>query len=107
MEEKRYFERRFETYKNNTKKIWITIGENLNRHKKKSDLRLIVFHNNPELTIPIDIANAFNSYFAAIGQNIAAALDSEHIKDQTYSTDLNHLIDLNGSLNVCQIKKLL
>ena len=41
------------------------------------------------MTIPIDIANAFNSYFAAIGRNIAAALDSDHIKDQTYSTYLN------------------
>ena len=49
------------------KKTWITIGESLNRHKKKSDLPLIFFHNNRELTIPIDIANAFNSYFAAIG----------------------------------------
>ena len=60
------------------KKTWITI-----------DLQLSFFHNNRELTIPIDIANAFNSYFAAIGQNIAAALDSDHIKDQTYSTYLN------------------
>ena len=76
VEKKRYFERIFETYKNNMKKTWITIGESLNRHKKKSD-------------IPIDIANAFNSYFAAIGRNIAAALDSDHIKYQTYSKYLN------------------
>ena len=61
-EKKRYFERRFETFKNNMKKTWITIGESL---------------------------NAFNSYFAAIGRNIAAAIDSDHIKDQTYSTYLN------------------
>ena len=89
VEKKRYFERRFETFKNNMKKTWITIGESLNRHKKKSDLLLSFFHNNRELTIPIDIANAFNSYFAAIGRNIAVALDSDHIKDQTYSTYLN------------------
>ena len=89
VEKKRYFERRFETYKNNMKKTWITIGESLNRHKKKSDLSLSFIHNNRELTIPTDIANAFNSYFAAIGRNIAAALDSDHIKDQTYSTYLN------------------
>ena len=61
----------------------------LNRHKKKLDLPLSFIHNNRELTIPIDIANAFNSYFAAIGRNIAAALDSDYIKDQTYSTYLN------------------
>ena len=30
-----YFERKFETSKNNMKKTWITIGESLNRHKKK------------------------------------------------------------------------
>ena len=89
VEKKRYFERRFETYKNNMKKTWITIGESLNRHKKKSDLPLSFIHNNRELTIPTDIANAFNSHFAAIGRNIAAALDSDHIKDQTYSTYLN------------------
>ena len=89
VEKKRYFERRFETFKNNMKKTWITIGESLNRHKKKSDLPLSFFHNIRELTIPIDIANAFNSYFAVIGRNIAAALDSDHIKDQTYSTYLN------------------
>ena len=40
--------------------------------RKKSDLPLSFIHNNRELTIPIDIANAFNSYFAAIGRNIAA-----------------------------------
>ena len=89
VEKKRYFERRFETFKNNMKKTWITIGESLNRHKKKSDLALSFFHNNRELTIPIDIANAFNSYFAANGRYITAALDSDHIKDRTYSTYLN------------------
>ena len=57
--------------------------------RKKSDLPLSFFHNNRELTIPIDIVNAFNSYFVAIGRNIAAALDSDHNKDQTYSTYLN------------------
>ena len=63
VEKKRYFERRFETFKNNMKKTWITIGESLNRHKKKSDLPLSFFHNNRELTIPIDIANAFNCHW--------------------------------------------
>ena len=46
VEKKRYFERRFKTFKNNMKKTWITIGESLNRHKKKSDLPLSFFHNN-------------------------------------------------------------
>ena len=71
------------------KKTWITISESLNRHKKKSDLALSCIHNNRELTIPIDIANAFNSYFTVIGRNIVADLGSDHIKDQTYSTILN------------------
>ena len=53
------------------KKTWITIGESLKRHKKKSDLPLSFIHNNRELTIPTDIAtNTFNSYFAAIGQTL-------------------------------------
>ena len=68
------------------KKTWITIGESLNRDKKKSDLPLSFIHNNRELPIPINIANAF---LAAIGRNIAAALDNNHIKDQTYSTYFN------------------
>ena len=57
--------------------------------RKKSELPLSFIHDNREFTIPIDIAIAFNSYFAAIGRNIAAALDSDHIKDQTYFTYLN------------------
>ena len=34
VEKKRYFERRFETYKNNINKTWIIIGESLKRHRK-------------------------------------------------------------------------
>ena len=59
VEKRRYFERRFEIYKNIMKKTWITIGESLNRHKKKSDLSLGFIHNNRGLTIPIDIAISF------------------------------------------------
>ena len=59
---RRYFDKRFEIYKNSLKKTWITIGESLNRHKKKSDLPLSFIHNNRELTIPIDTANDFNSF---------------------------------------------
>ena len=38
VEKRRYYERRFKTYKNNIKKTWITIGESLNRHKKKNQI---------------------------------------------------------------------
>ena len=89
VEKRRYFKRRFETYKNSMKKTWITIGESLNRYKQKSELPLSFIYNNRELTILIDIANAFNSYFATIRRNIAAALNSDHIKYQTYCTYLN------------------
>ena len=57
--------------------------------RKQPDLPLSFILNNRELTIPFKIANDFNSYFAAIGRNNAAALDSDHIKDETYSTYLN------------------
>ena len=57
--------------------------------RKKSDLTLTFIHKNQVLTIPINNASVFNSHFDAIGRNIAAALDNDHSKDQTYSTCLN------------------
>ena len=63
---KRYYNRIFDTYKSDMKKTWKTINETLSRNKFISELSSTFLRNDLELTDPIEIANAFNTYFANI-----------------------------------------
>ena len=67
------------------KKTWRTINETLTRNRQGSELPSIFFHDDKELTNPTEIANAFNVYFANIGKNLAADIESSISTDQSYS----------------------
>ena len=67
------------------KKTWSTINETLTRNKQGSELPSIFFHDDKELTNPTEIANAFNVYFANIGKNLAADIESSICTDQSYT----------------------
>ena len=73
---KLYYNRIFNSYKRDVNKTWRTINETLTRNKQGSELPSIYFHDDKELTNPTEIANAFNVYFANIGKNLAADIES-------------------------------
>ena len=70
-------------YKRDMKKTWRTINERLTRNKQCSELPSIFLHDDKELTNPTEIANAFNVYFANIGNNLAADIESNIPTDQS------------------------
>ena len=82
---KLYYNRIFNSYKRDMKKTWRTINETLTRNKQGSELPSIFFHDDKELTNPTEIANAFNVYFANIGKNLAADIESSISTDQSYT----------------------
>ena len=67
------------------KKTWRSINETLTRNKQGSELPSIFFHDDKELTNPTEIANAFNVYFANIGKNHVADIESSISTDQSYT----------------------
>ena len=54
---KNYFNRILNAYKNDMKKTWRTINETLSKDKISSELLSTFYHNDLELTNPIEIAN--------------------------------------------------
>ena len=75
------------------KKTWRTINESLTRNKQGSELPSIFFLNDKELTNPTEIANAFNVYFANIGKNLAADIESSISTDQSYTAYTQYLLN--------------
>ena len=82
---KLYYNKIFNAYKKDMKKMWRTINETLTRNKQGSEIPSILFHDDKELTNPTEIANAFNVYFANIGKNLAADIESSISTDQSYT----------------------
>ena len=82
---KLYYIRIFNSYKRDMKKTWRTINKTLTRNKQGSELPSIFFHDDKELTNLTEIANAFNVYFANIGKNLAADIESSISTDQSYT----------------------
>ena len=51
------------------------ITETLSRNKKTHDMPSVFNHEGQELADSVEIANAFNIYFANIGKNISSQID--------------------------------
>ena len=66
---KDYFDRVFVAYKSDMKKTWQVISETLSRNKKSHEMPSVFNHEGHELADSVEIANAFNTYFANIGKN--------------------------------------
>ena len=79
-----YYNSTFNAYKRN-EKTWRSINETFTRNKQGSELPSIFFHDDKELTNPTEIANAFNVYFANIGKNHVADIESSISTDQSYT----------------------
>ena len=72
---KDYFDRVFVAYKSDMKKTWQVISETLSRNKKSHEMPSVFNHEGHELADSVEIANAFNTYFANIGKNLSSQID--------------------------------
>ena len=65
-----YYETEFQLAKNNIKRSWTLLKVAINKHECQTPLPDQFKHNNKVLTNPKTIANAFNSFFANIGNEL-------------------------------------
>ena len=56
------------------KKTWRTINETLNRNKKSSNVPSLFYDNGRNLSNMNETTNAFNVYFANIGEKLASEI---------------------------------
>ena len=96
---KRYYNRIFDTYRSGMKKTWKTINETLSGNKFISELPSTFLRNDLELTVPIEIANAFNTHFANIGKPLVSQIENSITNDEDFTQYLNML-----SLKSCKFK---
>ena len=94
---KSYYHETFVKYKNNMKKTWKTINETLGKRKKVTKIPTTISYNNNLITTPSAIANAFNTYFATVGTNLASNINVEH-DNTTYKTYLQTPLRLTCTL---------
>ena len=84
---RKYYEKFFEEYKNNSKKQRGLINKLLNRGKKKSKIKKIVGENGENITDNRGIAEHFNSYFSNIASNLKSGIRSD--ASNNYGSFLN------------------
>jgi hypothetical protein len=72
-----HYEEQLIVHKQNSKMIWTTLNQILNKPNKNSENSKSFVENNLTKTIdnPIDIANKFNDYFVKIGPNLASEIN--------------------------------
>ena len=86
-----YFNKIFTTYRTNMKKTWRTINETLNRNKKGSNVTSLFYHNGKTLSNLEEIANAFNVYFANIGEKLASEIGENINNNADYTNYISML----------------
>ena len=84
-----YYEEQLIKYKHDTKMVWRTLNEILNRGRKNTKLPNEFIGNNTTDTIkdPSKIANSFNEYFVNIGPKLAKNITNN--PDKTFM-DISH-----------------
>ena len=89
LSKKSYYSNYFQNNSNNIKKTWQGIKQLMTLSNKKVHIPTTVEIDSQKITNTIDIANAFNTYFASIGSNLAASIPSlavsytEYLKSPT------------------------
>ena len=73
------------------KKTWRTLNETLNRNKKGSNVTSLFYHNGKTLSNLEEIANAFNVYFANIGEKLASKIGENINNNAGYTNYISML----------------
>ena len=92
---RRYYSDIFYKDRDSPKKTWEHINELLNKSQRNGDCRISELKINKEedcvetVTSPADISNAFNDFFAHVGQNLAKKINPTPVKFSHYLNDCN------------------
>ena len=76
------------------KKTWRTINETLNRNKKSSNVPSLFYDNGRTLSSMKKIANAFNVYFASIGEKLASEIEENVNNIAEYTNYISVLLSI-------------
>jgi hypothetical protein len=96
---KMHYEEQLVMHKQNSKMVWKTLNQILNKPNKNSKIAKSFVGNNSTDIIddPIDIANKFNDYFVKIGPNLANQIN---INDETFEKFLSGSYQSSFSVDV-------
>ena len=70
----KFYHSHFAKYKNDAQKTWSLVNSVMNTTKKNAQQPNTIETNDILLSDPLQIANAFNSYFVNVGPNLAAKI---------------------------------
>ena len=94
---KMYYEEQLIKYKHDTKMIWKTLSNILNKKTKKTNLPKQFADNTSSSTIhvPIKIENKFNDYFVNIGPNLAKKINTNITFDKYLTNSIPNSLFLD------------
>ena len=82
-----YYQDQFEKNRSNIRRVWSTIKDILNKHKRKSDFPPHFIVNNRKISDAKQIADHFNIFFASVGTNLSKNITQpEGLKISKYLT---------------------
>lgn len=84
-----FYQQEFIKYKNDIKQTWITLNLILNSRKKDKNLPDFFNINGKKVENSLDIANAFNTFFANLGPSLASKIPDTN-NSQSFINFLNH-----------------
>ena len=104
-----YYEKLINLNKNNSKKLWQSLGHLINFKSKTNKVpQSVVSCQGEDLYDPLNIANEFNNYFSEIGSRMAEKIPPNGMPDHTttlcssfclYETSEEEVVRLIGNLS--------
>ena len=101
-----YFTKNLDLHKDDIKKTWKLINELNSRNRKKTN-NISEIKMEEVITSPIEMAEAFNSYFTNVGVNLAAKIPSPKFTPESYLTPTDKIfsIQIPTIITVCRLLK--
>ena len=86
---RKHYRSYFETFKNNSKKIWKGVNELINKTNSKSSKNIHLKDNGSTITDQKKVADRFNKYFTGIAQSLVNKLGKTKSKFTDYLKEPN------------------
>ena len=96
-------------HKDDIKKTWKLINELNSRNRKKTNNISEIKMGEEVIISPIEMAEAFNSYFTNVGVNLAANIPSPKFTPQSYLTPTDKIFSIQTPTiaTVCRLLKVI
>ena len=102
-----YFTKNLDLHKDDIKKTWKLINELNSRNRKKTNNISEIKMGKEVIILPMEMAEAFNSYFINVGVNLAAKIPSPKFTPESYLTPTDKIfsIQIPTITTVCRLLK--